>query len=267
MTNGSDKSFQDVVTLFEAMLGDAEAPAVKPTPLDAIVTVAEISARLTEAEPGPSVGASIPNSTLAAYLDGGLDDGGRQQVEALLAGSPLHLHEAAATIAYLDDVASQRSSVPDNMLQAAIDDLTEHRMVAAPQADIIPLRGPPARQQHFGKAPLAESFRLLAAASDTGNQAIICHSQSGIWTLEVFVGQSEPDQVSGRGYLLMSVHPDHRVTYEGRTARIFVNVGNEERVLAEETIRDGEVYAEILLTGLDLRTKDAVNVTFGPSPG
>ena len=265
--NGSDKPFEDIVSMLETMLGEPDTPIANPVPLAAILTAAELSAPLGEAEPRPGVGSRIPDGQLAAYLDGGLDDGGRQQVEALLAGSPLHLHEAAATIAYLDDVASQRSSVPDNMLQAAIDGLTEHRMVAAPQADIIPLRGPPARQQHFGKAPLAESFRLLAAASDTGNQAIICHSQSGIWTLEVFVGQSEPDQVSGRGYLLMSVHPDHRATYEGRTARIFVNVGNEERVLAEETIRDGEVYAEILLTGLDLRTKDAVNVMFGPSPG
>ena len=265
MTNGSDKSFPDVATLFEAVLGDAEARPMKPAPLDAIVAAAELSA-LMEAEPDPGIGAPVPDGKLAAYLDVGLDDGEKRELEATLAASPVDLHDVVAMIGYLDDLAAERSPVPASLLEAAIADLNAHQNVAAQRADIIPLRGRSARGEQFSAAPLTESFQLLAAASDTGNQAIVCRSQSGIWTLEVFVGQSEPDQVSERGYLLLSVHPDHRATYEGRTARIFVNAGNEERVLVEETVRDGEVYAEILLTGLDLRTKDAVNVVFGPAP-
>jgi hypothetical protein len=58
------------------------------------------------------------------------------------------------------------------------------------------------------------------------------------------------------------VHPDHRPSYEGLTARVFVMIGNEERVLAETTIRDGEIYTGVALRGLDLWTRDAVNVVF-----
>ena len=113
---------------------------------------------------------------------------------------------------------------------------------------------------------LSELFLLLAAASRTGDEAILCRSQSGLWTLEVFVGQSEEDRASERGSLLLTVHPDHQATYNGRTARIFVKRGNEEHVLAKETVRDGEVYAEISLSGLDLKGRDAVSVVFGPAP-
>lgn len=264
--DGSNKPFEDIASVVEMMLGDAEGPVVEPAPLDAILTAAELSARLAESELGPVAGARIPDSRLAAYLDGGLDDGERREVEALLVGSPVNLHEAMASIAYLDDVAGQHSSVPGNLIEAAIAGLIEHRTDAARQADVIPMRGAPARQQHHAAAPLAESFHLLAAASETGSQAIVCCSQSGIWTLEVFDGRSEHNHASRRGYLLLTVHPDHAATYEGRTARVFVKLDGEERVLAEETVRNGEVYAEISLTGLDLRTKDAVNVVFGPAP-
>ena len=91
---------------------------------------------------------------------------------------------------------------------------------------------------------------------------MLCRSQSGIWTLEIFVAPEDKE----KGYLLLSVHPDHRDTYEGRTARMFTQIGNDERVLAEESVRDGEIYAPISLSGLDLHARDAVNVMFGPSP-
>ena len=265
--NGSDKPFEDKASAVERMLGDgAREPVAERLSLDAVQTAAELSARLAESELGPGAGARMPDSRLAAYLDGGLDDSERREVEAFLAGSPVSLHEAVATVAYLDDVAAQYSSVPEDLLEAAIGALTKHRAAAAPQGDIVPLRRAPARQQHSGPAPLAESFHLLAAASETGSQAIVCCGQSGIWTLEVFDGRSERNHASKRGYLLLTVHPDHAATYEGRTARVFVKLNGEERVLAEETVRNGEVYAEISLTGLDLRTKDAVNVVFGPAP-
>jgi hypothetical protein len=264
--NGSDKPFGDIASVVERMFGHAEVPVAERLPVDAVQTAAELSARLAESELGPAAGARIPDSRLAAYFDGGLDDDERREFEAFLVRSTVNLHEATAAIAYLDGVAGQPSSVPESLIEAAIAGLIEDRTAAASQAEIIPLRGRSAREGHLSAATLAESFQLLAAASETGSQAIVCSSQSGIWTLEVFDGRSERDQTLGRGYLLLTVHPDHAATYEGRSARVFVKLNGEERVLAKETVRNGEVYAEISLTGLDLRTKDAVNVVFGPAP-
>jgi hypothetical protein len=261
--NGPDKPSQDIISLFEAILSDAGTQAAESARLDAVLAAAELSERLAEAEPRPDIDTGDLPALLAAYLDGGLDESERHRVEALFAASPADLHDAAAMLAHLDAIVARRSSAPSDLLEAAIAALTEDRK---PQADIIPLRGPQSPSYHSGAAPLTETFQLLAAASEGGTQAIACYSQSGIWTLEVFVGQSERDQTSERGYLMLSVHPDHRATYEGRTARVFVKVGNEERVLAEENVRDGEVYAEISLAGLDLRTKDAINIVFGPAP-
>jgi hypothetical protein len=113
-----------------------------------------------------------------------------------------------------------------------------------------------------GTTPLVERFVLLAAASKEAHQGLVCTSQSGLWTLEIFVGQSAQDQAAGRGQVLLSVHPDHRATYEGRTARIFVNAPEGERVLAEAPVRNGELCADIVLTGLDLHQRDAINVVF-----
>jgi hypothetical protein len=112
-------------------------------------------------------------------------------------------------------------------------------------------------------APPIERFELLAAASQKAHQGLLCTSQSGLWTLEVFVGQSAEDRTADRGQVLLSVHPDHRATYEGRMARIFVLTPEGERVLAEAIVRDGELCADIALAGLDLHLRDAVNVLFG----
>jgi len=107
-----------------------------------------------------------------------------------------------------------------------------------------------------------ERFLLLAAASETGSKAVLCRSQSGIWTLEIFVAPDDKE----KGYLLLSVHPDHRDTYEGRSAKVFIQIGDDERVLAEESVREGEIYAPVSLAGLDLQRRDAVSVMFGPPP-
>jgi len=255
-----------MASLLEAMLGGAEGPITDPAQLNAILTAAELSARMADVEPRSGGSALIPDSKFAAYFDGGLDDEERREVEALLVGSAENFQEATANVAYLDDVAGQLSSVPQNLIDAAIGALRQPQTAAVPQAEIIPLRSLPIRGKDLGAVALAESFELLAAASESGSHAILCCSQSGLWTLEVFDGRSERDQKSGRGYLLLTVHPDHSATYEGRAARVFVKFENEERVLAEEVVRNGEIYAEITLTGLDLRTKDAVNVVFGPAP-
>ena len=109
-----------------------------------------------------------------------------------------------------------------------------------------------------------ERFQLLAAAGKEAHQALLCSSQSGLWTLEIFVGKSPEDQAAERGQVLLSVHPDHRATYEGRMARVFVVTPDGERVLAEAMVQDGELCADISLAGLDLPKRDAVSVVFGP---
>ena len=114
-----------------------------------------------------------------------------------------------------------------------------------------------------GQETLVERFSLLAASSEKNDQSLLCVSQSGLWTLEIFVGKTPEGHTAERGQVLLTVHPDHRATYEGRQARIFVDTPQGERVLAEAIVRDGELFADISLTGLDLHRRDAVNVVFG----
>jgi hypothetical protein len=151
-------------------------------------------------------------------------------VEARSESPPVHLRAVARAALAGQDMASSRRTTP------------------APANDV-------------------EVFQLLAAASDADEASIICRSQSGIWTLEVFTGQSQEDRAGARGVLLLSVHPEHQAGYEGRVARVFIVDAGAERVLAEGAVTEGELYADITLTGLDLRRRDAVNVVFGPAPG
>jgi hypothetical protein len=181
----------------------------------------------------------ISPALLAAYLDGGLDERARARTAQRLAASPSDFLNAVAVVDYLASLAAE--TAPDDLVEALIARLSNASMRERP-------------------LPPVETFTLLAAASDSGTQAILCRSQSGIWTMEVFVAPDDAD----KGYLLLSVHPDHRATYEGRRARVFVTLGNQERVLAEETVQDCEVYADISLAGLDLHNRDAINVIFGP---
>src|SRR5262245_29460862 len=87
-----------------------------------------------------------------------------------------------------------------------------------------------------GRDTLAERFSLMAAASEKSDQSLLCISQSGLWTLEIFVSRAPEAQPAARGQLLLSVHPDHRATYEGRSGRIFVDTAEGERVLAEAVV-------------------------------
>lgn len=266
MTDTSKRS-EDLAALFKAMLANAGAPSEHPAPVDLVQFTANLAARLRLDEPNslPEIGASKRIAVLAAYLDGGLDEGESRQVEAVLAASPVEFQDAIACVAHLDEVASHRSSAPTDLVAAAIGSWKRGRSDAAPSADIVLLRArgfdpePSARRQ---SDPIFDSFQLLAAASGTDHRAFLCRSQSGLWTIEVFIGKSEQDQRAEQGYLLLSVHPDHRATYEGRIARVFVTIGNEERVLAEKVVLDGEVYAAISLAGLDLWARDAINVVF-----
>jgi hypothetical protein len=152
------------------------------------------------------------------------------------------LEDRLAMLALCDAVEAGSERAPPDLMDAEMRRWNE-------RATVVPLAV---------RAPLAERFMLLAAASESGNKAVFCRSQSGIWTLEVFVAPGDAD----KGFLLLSVHPDHRATYEGRAARVFVKLGDDERVLAEDVVREGEIYTAISLLGLDLRSRDAINVTF-----
>lgn len=203
-----------------------------------------------------------PPEALASLLATVLDDSGSvdpvllAELAARLASEGLamgEIQEAIGSLAYLDDVEKQQTSAPEDLVAAAI--IT----AAMPSADIIPFR---VRRT----PPPAETFELLAAASPTTHQSIFCRSQSGLWTLEVFVDKAGREGRAESGSLLLAVHPDHRETYEGRTARVFVTLAGMERVLAETAIHNGELFATVSLEGLDLWSRDAINVVFGPAP-
>jgi hypothetical protein len=264
----SDTRFvEDLTSLFTAMLGDATRANQRLTPDLVLEFMAELAARGRTDEANAVTEADTGNRTAmrAAFLDGGLDGSARRQFEVLLAAAPADLQETIASVAFLDDVEGHRSPAPADLVDAAIAIWGQDRANAPPPAAILPFRRGglnPAAAASDTSAPDFDSFQLLAAAGGTDHPAILCRSQSGLWTLEVFAGTSERDQHTGQGYLLLSVHPDYRATYEGRTARVFVMIGNEERVLAEAPVRDGEVYTAISLAGLDLWARDAVNVVF-----
>jgi hypothetical protein len=264
----SDRSLEELASLFEAMVGDARLSGDKAVSVNVSRFAAELAARLPTGEPSASLDTDMNDQVamLAAYLDGGLDDSARQWVEALLAASPAELQNAIASLVHLENIARVRSAAPDDLVDAAIARWKESPEGAKRVADIIPLRGA-GRDKGRGReasAPVFDSFLPLAAASGADHGAILCRSQSGLWTLEIFVGKSGHDRSAEQGYLLLAVHSDHRSTYEGRNVRVFVKIGDEERVLAEEIVRNGEIYAAISLAGLDLWVRDAINVVFGP---
>ena len=264
----SGRSLEELASLFEAMVGDVSVSGDKAASVNVSRFVAELAIRLSTGEQHAWLGTGSNDDVamLAAYLDGGLDDSARQKVEALLAASPAKLQNAIASLVHIEDIARARSAAPGDLVEAAIARWKESPEGARRGADIIPLRGV-GDDQGRGRgpsAPIFDSFLPMAAASGANHGAILCRSQSGLWILEIFVGKSGQDRSAEQGYLLLAVHEDHRSTYEGRNARVFVKIGDEERVLAEETVRDGEIYAAISLAGLDLWARDAINVVFGP---
>lgn len=167
-----------------------------------------------------------------------------------LAGTDATPAIAEAAQDFLDAVSAHGEPVPSDFQSLA-------RTILAP-ANVVPIRRKQTPQ------PAGETFLLLAASTARADRALLCQSQSGLWTIEVFTGQSEADRAAARGYLLLAVHRDHGATYNGRIAKIFVTMNGVERVLAETAIKDGQLHAEVLLSGLDLHTRDAINVTFGP---
>jgi hypothetical protein len=270
------KDLANLISLFGAMLGDADIPVRSPAPVDRARFAAELAARLpSEEQTRPAdIGASNPIALLAAHFDGGLRENEQHRVEVVWAASPAGLQDAIATLGLLENLASQRVSAPTDLIDAAIGRLREARKGDLRSADIVPFRGGHAGGS-LGAASLRweepalafDSFHLLAAATDEDPRAVLCRSRSGLLTLEIFVGKSQQDQAERLGHLLLTVHPDHRVAYEGRMARMFVVIGDEERVLAEDAVREGEVYSAISLAETDLWGGGAVNVVFGLGQG
>ena len=246
-----------VLAALEALL-DPESAGGAVDPAIAAALAAEPDAPAGNAPLAPGVAPA----TLAAHLDGALDAAAREALIAHLAASAPARRDAEAAIALLEAIAAPGAAAPapPDLLAAAIAAANDTANdTAAPAADILPLRRRPA-------PPPAERFLLLAAASGQEGQPVLCRSQSGLWTLEIFLAAEPSARAEGRGELLLTVDPDHRATYEGRRARVFVTLAGEERVLAEAVVREGEVFAPVALAGLDLFTRDAVSVTFGPAP-
>ena len=253
-------------TLLEELLDSGGVPLARPVRIDTELS-GELAARLRAGAPSlAALDASDWVRLLAAYLDGGLDDAAKRRLENQLALSPAALQDLVAARAYLDATASHRKSAPSELVDAAVAEWLKGNSDTLRPADVIAF--PPASRESGRSAqasspsvPLADAFRL-SAASSADHRTILCRSESGRWTLDLFAGTSAQDERDGRGYLRLTAHPAHRATYDGLTARVFVTIGNAERVLAEATIRDGGIYADISLRGLDLSTCDAVNVVF-----
>jgi hypothetical protein len=105
-------------------------------------------------------------------------------------------------------------------------------------------------------------LHLLAAAGGDETSCFKVFSPSGHWELGIYRGMSDDDRAAQHGFLLLRVNPEFREGYEGRIARVFVSTAQDERMLAEDEIRDGELYVDISFAGLDLERRDAVNVVF-----
>jgi hypothetical protein len=190
--------------------------------------------------------ADLDASRLAVWIAGGVSP---EEAEANLT-APMSLARLAVARDFLE-AASQMVEAPSQALSAVL-------RARLRGADVVALRRP----SPASPAVNTDTFLLLAAASDVDDPTIVCRSQSGLWTLEVFTGQSPEDRAVGRGSLLLRVHGEHAAGYEGRSTKIFVMIDGAERILAEDVVRGGELYAPVSLKGLDLRRRDAVSVVF-----
>ena len=213
---------------------------------DSEVLAAALEAALAASDGDAS--SPLTLATLAALADGRL---GAKQAEQLLATAEGRA-AAEAAIDFIGGGVRAEAAAPPAHLAAS-----GRALLASEGANVVPLRRGPARI-----TPPSEAFQLLAAASASDDQAIVCHSATGLWTLQTFPGMSAADRAAGRGTLLVTVDPEHAASYEGLKLRAFVVVDGAERVLAEDIVRDGSVFAEISLAGLDLRNRDPVSVVF-----
>jgi hypothetical protein len=254
--------------LFAALFDDTEQ---LHEPADAL-RHAEFAARMAADWPLEDRGSLSPSALagterlarLAAWLDGEPGAPGNEFDEAAM---PAAFEEALSSLVFIEDVVEHPSRAPTDRIDAVLSTWLRTQGGTALATEMAPSRRHRRKPAVGVTAPMADSFLLLAAADGQYESAIVCQSQSGLWTLEVFVETSEHGGPPGDGYLLLSVHPDHRVPYEGRTARVFVVLDDAEQVLVDARVRGGEVYARISLSGLDLWKRDAVNVIFSARQG
>ena len=237
------RNLEDILTAL--MEGQSSATAEDSQAAQSLA--AGLKAALDEADSPTQANAE----TLAALIDGGLTP---DQAVGLLA-TPTGRALVEAALAFAEDLKSHTIAPPSHLVADARARLAGP--VAGVGAEVIPLRRPAPRV-----LPPAETFQLLAAASGSEDQAIVCHSTTGLWTLQTFPGLSAADRAAGRASLLVTVNTEHAASYEGLKLKAFVTIGGEERVLAEDFVRDGSVFAEISLAGLDLRSRDPVSVVF-----
>jgi hypothetical protein len=247
----SNPIIRHLEVLIERLMGDpADRPELGSPDLPTIESFAELAAH---AEPAPSPYPPFePLIALhAAYVQGALSAGQAEPVVELLARSAAARLETEALIELLEGQGSSAGCAPDEVVSAALDALESARGVRLLRPSVpVP--------------PAPESFLPLAAASSGGQRPLCCRSQSGIWTLEVFIGEVPQNAAEQQAQLLLSVHAEHRTTYEGLVATVYVGSGETARILAEEVVRNGEVYAAFMLRDLDFWSRDAVSVTFEP---
>ncbi len=245
---------------FAALLGENER-LNEPAVADRI----EFAARLAmewPVIPGPT-SPPMPDAEqvmrIAAWVDGALGARGSGAAGGCASQA---LQEALASLEFIERVTARSGRAPAEWVEAAIATWRPLQRSVDPGTKVISLRRDRPESAAAETSPLIDTFLLLAAADGARDSAIVCRSESGLWTLEVFIEDSGEGEQSERGYLLLSVHPDHRKTYEGRNARIYVVIDGAERILVDAPVRAGEVYAPIALAGLDLWCRDAINVVF-----
>jgi len=258
-----NKPASPFISLLEGMLAQSDVEGGVAPNSGGLPARAALSLALLRSE---SAGASSMSNEermalVAAVFDGELNADQRARLEVLRHRSSGEIQDIASSLELLDRTTKNLATAPTHLVEAAVAALKAKALTAERGGDVIPFGHRPSLAPHPVAADY-DRFELLAAASNIGKQAVVCRSQSGLWTLEIFVGSSERDLALKQGYLLLTVHSDHRATYDGRSARVFVITNEGERVLAEDVVRAGEIYVPISLAGLDLHTRDAVNVVF-----
>jgi hypothetical protein len=242
-------------------MSDPEGPdETHPTLLDALfgetalreTALSSLGARKTDDGEAEAAGRALKPARLAAYFDGRLNPAETAAFLAALSASPPALLEAMASLEFLEETARQPLTAPPELLASI-----GAPQAPAPTATIIPL----ARKRPFVRDQ-AEVFYPLAASSGAPHQGSRRFSQHGIYEWEVFADTSEAGRIAGRGTVTLTVSPEHQPAYEGKTVRWTVTIDDQERVLAEGVIENGEIFTDIDLSGVDLSERDPVNTEF-----
>jgi hypothetical protein len=250
MSNKTARRLQALIP--QAVMAEAQDSSPESPSLERIDFSAELAAC---AEPAGSPTPQPFMAASAAFLDGTLSRAEAEPVLRHLAESPAARLEFEAVVELLG-AESIGQGAPEDLVSAALS------VLELPPGVTVLSRWPAPRS-----LPASESFLALAAASAGEQRPVYCRSRSGIWTLEVFIEEPSEDPLDRRAQLLLTLQAEHRASYEGLTARVFVGSSEDTSVLTEQTVRNGEIYAEFELQDLDFWTRDAVSVVFEPATG